>query len=263
MVKFNEARRVLNEICAKHASQRLTSSIRSSRVHFKSDTKMKKLDDLVDDESSWIHDSVTKSKTKNDQGEETDEDVSVPNAFESDDDDTEPTKSILQGPKTKARNSFSPRKVSRLSNSMNFDETSDFETGSQLTESYRKNKSPSRKLLASSQAKSSVNDLKKKLEKQFDESARKGYKPSPNAVPIGFKEANDDENSLGTVSELEDYKSPRPRSGVRSSIQDSNSSGLWVGDSHSLDPNPQIIERPPTANSSKTLNDTDEITNID
>ncbi|RMZ97391.1 zinc finger DZIP1L-like isoform X1 [Brachionus plicatilis] len=263
LVKFNEVRKVLNEICFKHASQRVTSSIRSSRVHFKSDVTSKKLDDLEDEESTWIHDSVTKSRTKNDQGEETDEDVSVPNAFESDDDDTEPTKSILQEQKTKSRGSVSPRKGSRLSNSLNFDETSDFENVSQLTESYRKNRSPSKKLLTSSQAKSSVNDLKKKLEKQLEESARKGYKPSANAVPVGFREGNDDENSLGTVSELDEYKSPRPRSAVRSSIQDSNSSGLWIGDSHSMDPNPQILERPPTANSSKTLNDTDEITNID
>lgn len=258
MVKFNEIRTIFNEISEKFALQQLSSSIRSSRVHFKNEITAKKLDDLADEESSWI----SKSRTKNEQGEETDEDVSLPNAFESDD-DTEPTKSILQEQKPKTRVSISPGKGSRLSNSLNFDEISDIENVSQMNESYRKNKSSSKKLLKSSQAKSSVNDLKKKLEKQLDESAKKGYRPSANAVPVGFRERNDDENSLGTVSELDDYKSPRPRSGLRSSIQDSNSSGFWIAESNSIDPNPQIIERPPTANSSKTINDTDEITNID
>jgi hypothetical protein len=33
---------------------------------------------------------------------------------------------------------------------------------------------------------SSVEETKRKLEKQLDASAKKGYKPSSNAVPMGF-----------------------------------------------------------------------------
>ncbi|CAF0924834.1 unnamed protein product [Brachionus calyciflorus] len=251
MLKFNELRNVFNEISSKNAGQRLKSSIRSSKVHFKPEIK------LEDDESTWIHDSIAKNNKKNDS--ETEEDVSLPEAFESDD-DTEPTKSI----NLRQRGSVSPRKASKLASSINFDETSEFENVSQLTDStrYKKNKSPSKKLLSSSQAKSSVGELAKKLERQLEVSMKKGNKPSKHAVPIGFKE-NSDENSLGSVSDLDESKSPRPRSGMRASFQDSNSSGLWVPESQSIDINQHVIERPPTANSTKTLNDTDDITNVD
>jgi hypothetical protein len=75
------------------------------------------------------------------------------------------------------------------------------------------------------------------------------------------------EDSFSSVTELENESKPgRQRSALRSSLQDSNSSSMWVTESNSNELNQinnhQAFERPPTANSLKTSNfDSDEVDN--
>lgn len=306
MAKFNELRNVFAELSNRYAQQKLSSSLRSSlgnRVTFKNEISSKKLeaydhdddDDEDENESQYYNDSVSQSKQKsrsnhqqhhhhhNEQSEETDDDVSLSNALESDEDDTEPTKSILnettQSNRTTSR-SRSPRKTPKVSGSLNAEDVSDLESISQLltdrSANRKKNSNQNKKPINS---KSNVSELKKKLEKQLDNSAKRGYKPPANAVPIGFqakkrveKDDNEEEDadSFASVSDLEnELKNQRPRSGVRSSLQDSNSSSVWVSESHSIDLNIQNNqqnnnERPATGNSSKTLNfDSDDIENVE
>lgn len=92
-------------------------------------------------------------------------------------------------------------------------------------------------------------------------------------MPVGFQVENGgkheaEEGSFVSISDLDNEarNGQRPRSGVRSSLQDSQSSSVWVSESHSVDlnPNQHPNDRPATANSSKTLNfDSDEVENVE
>jgi hypothetical protein len=86
----------------------------------------------------------------------------------------------------------SPAKQKRLSDNINPDDLSDdLESVSQmLSERSAKNKNArinnmkNNKNSINTKPLSTVDETKKKLEKQFDNSNKKGYKPSPNAVPV-------------------------------------------------------------------------------
>jgi hypothetical protein len=86
----------------------------------------------------------------------------------------------------------SPVKQKRLSDNINPDDLSDdLESVSQmLSERSAKHKTAKANNIKNSNNNintkplSTVDETKKKLEKQFDISSKKGYKPSPNAVPV-------------------------------------------------------------------------------
>ena len=146
---FSEVRQVFSELCEKYANQRLNMSLKSTgnRVTFKQDLvankegKMKNsnnrpsslLNALLpntnkNNNNNSLNKSLENTKTIN-ESEETDDDVSLSNALESEDDeDTEPTKSLVnENSQAKESNKRSPRK--NLSASFNQDpEISDLES---------------------------------------------------------------------------------------------------------------------------------------
>lgn len=133
---FDEIRSGFANICNRYVNQKLNSSLRSTgnRVTFKQDLVQagKELPTVSRyqqqqrsnqySESSMYETSMTK------ESEETDDDVSLSNALESNDDDTEPTKSLVTENLTK---SPSPRKHKQQQQqpvAYHQDEISDLET---------------------------------------------------------------------------------------------------------------------------------------
>ena len=131
---FSEVRQVFSELCEKYANQRLNMSLKSTgnRVTFKQDLVANKEAKLKNSNSAnrpssllnallpntnknnhnnSLNKSLENTKTIN-ESEETDDDVSLSNALESEDDeDTEPTKSLVnESSQAKESNKRSPRK---------------------------------------------------------------------------------------------------------------------------------------------------------
>ncbi len=309
MTSFNELRKVFSELAEKYATQKLLGqSLRSSignRVHFKkeienSNNNKNKVESEEEEHSNW-NDSVSQPKEPKHQpihynnnnqnhrhhSEETDDDVSLSNALETEEDDTEPTKSYLN----ESGGVQKPSKHSSKTKHNHDDEIEDLESLSQLL-SERSDKKGNKK------RNQNFSENRAKVERQLNEKSLKP-KPSANAVPIGFQAKNsknrkvdeeDDEEveSFETISDLDlesknlnNSQNKRPKSGMKSSLQDSQSSSVWVSESQtnphnnndrkanhnlnrSITPNKMSnnyeYERPPTANSLKTSNfDSDEI----
>ncbi len=126
---FNQIRLVFAEINEKYANQKLSASMKSTgnRVTFKSDLIAKdKLKNITNNHLLPRHSqqhqrsySETMQSIENSKSEETDDDVSLSNALESNDDDTEPTKSLVTENLTISKRTPSPRKQTRNSSHIN------------------------------------------------------------------------------------------------------------------------------------------------
>jgi len=134
---FDEIRLVFAEISEKFVGQRLNASMKSTgnRVTFKSDLVAKdKLKQAMNNRQLSKPHSETMQSVENSKSEETDDDVSLSNALESNDDDTEPTKSLVTENLKASKRTPSPRKHARNSSgnvnnsSFNHEELSDLES---------------------------------------------------------------------------------------------------------------------------------------
>ncbi len=154
--------------------------------------------------------------------------MSLSNALESEEDDTDPTRSFLNDNNQKQTprngNKSAPQKPTPRQQSthlygdnMDADEASDLETISQLlserTGAGKKgssdNKAAPRKSPRSGNyynntAGSNVSEMRKKIEKQLDPTSKQPRpKPSPNAVPIGFRDENGNVSLICMTSSYE------------------------------------------------------------
>jgi hypothetical protein len=212
MSVFNELRKDFAEISARYSSQKLNSSLRSSignRVTFKKDITTRNATNSQHHQQSsqqqqhhqqrqqqqqqpLAHQNPNTSLTQQERSEETDDDVSLSNALESNEEDTEPTKSLVSESRvqaSRAKDLASPRKAPKTSGTMNPDEISDLESISQLLSDRSASRKKERIVSSSAsaaKASSNVNDMKRKIEKQNEQNAKKNTRPTPNAVPIGF-----------------------------------------------------------------------------
>lgn len=154
ITEFMELRREFTQLSSKYSSQKLNLSLRSSaanRVTFKNDVSSNVTNRPAqnsDPKSQRPHqqqhlnhhhhnhhpnqNQPNTSLTQQERSEETDDDVSLSNALESNEDDTEPTKSpINENQRDTYRNrelQASPRKIAKMSGNMNPDEISDLES---------------------------------------------------------------------------------------------------------------------------------------
>ena len=198
MPYFKELRTVFAEIADKYTAQRMSGqlSLRSSmgsRVTFNKNIAQQEPDSggglKQSRESKHKNHPHHRHHSNNQESEETDNDVSLSNALESDEeDDTEPTRSFLSDSKPNVKGNAKvqarqPVPIKQTYGTMDPDELSDLETISQLlSERSLKNKKSS--------ASGNVSEQRRKIEKKID-SRQPRPKPSPNAVPIGFRDENE------------------------------------------------------------------------
>jgi len=267
---FTQMRKEFSDLCLEYCKQKLTASLRSSasgnRVTFDKNLVKKK----------------PQPKLSESDNEELSE-VSIPNAVESNDDDTEPTKPNPHYSSSKrsailkpilenfTKNKHDNRRADEVASSReeeteNKEEISELESVTQIQD-----------VLVNS-ATGSVQQKKKAIEKQIEGIMKKDAKPGSNVVSIGFSPKvdtkqkqpiirKDEEDAYSDISSIDANEVPRTKANqhqrppTQQSLDTSTNTSMWAPASHNGPNNSHVNhnDRPQTANSAVTSNfDSDE-----